>query len=157
MNMSRIDTVWTLTSISSDELTGKLLSMDNRRNDSSDTEQIALYSRYRKKMSNDKQVRTRTKNSTPKYTGTFLTSCTAINRYGRVLRKLSGVYFVSNKFIFYNEGFLAPHPTPKLDYHPLSLARSCLFNLFASTFHSCGPLLLPQPEDAPCCGGRGPI
>jgi hypothetical protein len=36
------------TPISSDGKIGKLLSMDNRRNDSSDAEQIALYSRYRK-------------------------------------------------------------------------------------------------------------
>jgi hypothetical protein len=37
------------THISSDELIEKLLSIDSKRNDSSDTEQIALYSRCRNK------------------------------------------------------------------------------------------------------------
>jgi hypothetical protein len=70
------------TPISSDELIGKLLSMDNRRNDSSDTEQIVFYSRYRNKTSNDKRVRTRTKNNTPKDTGTFQYKCYKCNQYG---------------------------------------------------------------------------
>jgi len=36
---------------------------------------------------------------------------------------------------FYGEQFFAPHPTPKLEYHPLSAVRDCLFNIFAATFH----------------------
>jgi hypothetical protein len=70
------------TPISSDELIEQLLPIDNRRNDSSDTEQIALYSRYRNKTSNDKRVRTRTKNSTPKDTGTFQYKYYKCHRYG---------------------------------------------------------------------------
>jgi hypothetical protein len=38
----------------------------------------------------------------------------------------------SCKFIFYGEGLLAPHPTPKLEDHPLSFVRG-LFNIFAAT------------------------
>ena len=34
---------------------------------------------------------------------------------------------------FYREGFLAPRPTPKLEDHPSSAVRNCLFNLFAAT------------------------
>jgi hypothetical protein len=35
-----------------------------------------------------------------------------------------------NKMIFYDEELLAPHPTPKLEDHPLSAVRDCLFNIF---------------------------
>jgi len=30
---------------------------------------------------------------------------------------------------------LAPRPTPKLEDHPSSAVRDCLFNLFAATLH----------------------
>jgi len=30
---------------------------------------------------------------------------------------------------------LAPRPTPKLEDHPLSAVRDCLFNIFAATLH----------------------
>jgi hypothetical protein len=36
---------------------------------------------------------------------------------------------------FYGEDLLAPRPTPKLEDHPLSAVRDCLFNLFAATLH----------------------
>ena len=36
-------------------------------------------------------------------------------------------------WMFYREGLLAPRPTPKLEDHPLSAVRDCLFNLFAAT------------------------
>ena len=36
--------------------------------------------------------------------------------------------------VFYREGLLAPRPTPKLEDHPSSAVRACLFNLFAVTF-----------------------
>jgi len=35
--------------------------------------------------------------------------------------------------MFYREGLLAPHPTPKLEDHPLSAVRESLLNLFAAT------------------------
>jgi hypothetical protein len=57
-----------------------------------------------------------------------------------------------NKLIFYGEELLAPHPTPKLEDHPLSAVRDCLFNIFAAG----GRLLHPQPEDTPCHGDKGP-
>jgi len=31
------------------------------------------------------------------------------------------------------DGLLAPRPTPKLEDHPSSAVRDCLFNLFAAT------------------------
>jgi hypothetical protein len=37
---------------------------------------------------------------------------------------------------FYGEELLAPRPTPKLEDHPLSAIRDCLFNLFAATLLS---------------------
>jgi hypothetical protein len=51
---------------------------------------------------------------------------------------------------FYSEDLLAPRPTPKLEDHPLSAVRNCLFNIFAATLHIWRPFLHPQPEDAPC-------
>jgi hypothetical protein len=30
---------------------------------------------------------------------------------------------------------VSPHPTPKLEDHPLSAVRDCLFNIFAATLH----------------------
>jgi hypothetical protein len=41
-------------------------------------------------------------------------------------------YDFRNKFIFYGEGLLAPRPTPKLEAHPLSFVRCCLFSIFAA-------------------------
>ena len=37
--------------------------------------------------------------------------------------------------LFDGELVLAPRPTPKLEEHPLSAVRNCLFNIFAATFH----------------------
>jgi hypothetical protein len=37
-----------------------------------------------------------------------------------------------NEFVFYGGGLLAPRPTPKLEVHPLSSVRGCLFNIFAA-------------------------
>jgi hypothetical protein len=48
---------------------------------------------------------------------------------------------------FYGEGLLAPRPTPKLEDHPLSAVRGCLFNVFAADLHSWRPSLYPRPED----------
>jgi hypothetical protein len=58
-------------------------------------------------------------------------------------------YFVT-KIRFHSDEMLAPHPTPKLEDHPLSDVRDCLFNIFAGIFCTLGPFLHPQPEDAPC-------
>jgi hypothetical protein len=62
-----------------------------------------------------------------------------------------------NMVIFYGEELLAPRPTPKLEDHPLSTVRDCLFNVFAATLHIRRPFLHPQPENAPCCGDRDPL
>jgi hypothetical protein len=40
-----------------------------------------------------------------------------------------------NKIIFYGEELLAPCPTPKLEDHPLSAVRDCLFNILYT--HTC--------------------
>jgi hypothetical protein len=41
-----------------------------------------------------------------------------------------------NKLIFYGEELLAPRPTPKLEDHPLSAVRDCLFNIFTASLHN---------------------
>jgi hypothetical protein len=38
-------------------------------------------------------------------------------------------------FVFYGEELLAHRPTPKLEYHPSSAVRHCLFNIFAVALH----------------------
>jgi hypothetical protein len=43
-------------------------------------------------------------------------------------------YFVT-KIRFHGQELLAPSPTPKLEDHPLSVVRDCLFNIFAATLH----------------------
>jgi hypothetical protein len=62
-----------------------------------------------------------------------------------------------NMVNFYGEELLAPRPTPKLDDHPLSAVRNCLFNVFAAILHIRRPFLHLQPEDAPCRGDRDPL
>jgi hypothetical protein len=59
-----------------------------------------------------------------------------------------------NMTIVYGEELLAPRPTPKLEDHPLSAVRDCLFNVLPATLHIRRPFLHPQPEDAPCRGDR---
>jgi len=41
--------------------------------------------------------------------------------------------FRNSKKKIYGEGLSAPRPTPKLEDHPLSAVRDCLFNIFAAT------------------------
>jgi len=43
---------------------------------------------------------------------------------------------------FYGEELLAPCPTPKLEDHPVSATRDCVFNIFAVALHigSCSSL-----------------
>jgi hypothetical protein len=57
-----------------------------------------------------------------------------------------------NKLIFYGEELLAPRSTPKLEDHPLSAVRDCLFSIFAATLHiwrTGGCPFHPPPEDTP--------
>ena len=43
--------------------------------------------------------------------------------------------WVSLNIVFHGEVLLASRPTPKLEDHPSSAVRDCLFNLFAATLH----------------------
>jgi hypothetical protein len=49
-----------------------------------------------------------------------------------------------NKLLFFGEELLAPRPTLKLEDHPLSASRDCLFNVFAATVH----IWRPTPPSA---------
>jgi hypothetical protein len=62
-----------------------------------------------------------------------------------------------NTVISYGEELLAPRPTPKLEDHPLSAVRDCLFNVFAAILHIRRPFLNPQPEYAPWRGDMDPL
>ena len=48
-------------------------------------------------------------------------------------KHLAQEYFLT--LFFFGEKLLAPSPTPKLEDHPLSAVRDCLFNLFLATLH----------------------
>jgi hypothetical protein len=50
---------------------------------------------------------------------------------------------------------LAPHPTPKLEDHPLSFVRGCLFNIFMATVIVGDRHFHLQPKNAPCRGDKG--
>jgi hypothetical protein len=43
-----------------------------------------------------------------------------------------------NMIRLYGEELLAPRPTPKLENHPVSAVRDCLFSVFTATFHTGG-------------------
>jgi hypothetical protein len=59
------------------------------------------------------------------------------------------VAFLKNLiFFFYCDDVLAPCPTPKLEDHPLSAVRDCLFNMFPATLH----IWRPSPPSATCHG-----
>jgi hypothetical protein len=62
---------------------------------------------------------------------------------------------VCNRINFSSEELLAPRPTPKLENHPLSDARHCLFNIRSYPPYW-RPFLHMQPEDMPCHGDRNP-
>jgi len=51
-----------------------------------------------------------------------------------------------NKGFFYGEELLAPHPTPKLEDHPVSAVRDCLFNIFAATLLIGGRTSIRNPR-----------
>jgi hypothetical protein len=53
-------------------------------------------------------------------------------------------YFVT-KIRFHGEELLATRPTPKLEDHPLSAVRDCLFNIFAATLRT-------EPSGSIKCG-----
>jgi hypothetical protein len=74
----------------------------------------------------------------------------------RIRPSLRLLCFCHNKFILYGERLLVPCSTPRLEDNPLSFIHSCLLNIFAPTLQSWRPFLHLQPEEAPCCGDRGP-
>jgi hypothetical protein len=53
--------------------------------------------------------------------------------------------FVTN-IGFYSEELLSLRPTPKLEDHPLSAVRDCLFNMFAATLHIGGYSSIRNPR-----------
>ena len=69
----------------------------------------------------------------PAFHGTrrFITALTSV-RHLLSPEQASRMWVFLNKD-FYREGLLAPRPTPKMEDHPSSAVRDCLFNLFAAT------------------------
>ena len=51
-----------------------------------------------------------------------------------------------NKICFYGDELLASRPTPKLEDHPFSAVRDCLFDLFAATLHIGGRSSIRNPR-----------
>ena len=71
-------------------------------------------------------------NISDKYLPTLLTS------HERISPGLRNMYPFLNKASLYGEELLTNHLTPKLQDHPLSAVRDCLFNTFAGTLHTGG-------------------
>jgi hypothetical protein len=63
----------------------------------------------------------------------------------KINKKSAGQCFVT-KICFYSEALLVPRPTPKLEYHPLSDVRNCLFNILAATIHTGGRSSIRNPK-----------
>jgi hypothetical protein len=56
--------------------------------------------------------------------------------------------------VFYGEGLVALHQTPKLEDHSFSAIPHLLFNTFAATIHIIGRLVHLQREDTSCNGDK---
>jgi hypothetical protein len=56
------------------------------------------------------------------------------------------MFIFRHRFIFYGEGLLVPRLTPKLEDHPSSSVRGCLFNIFAANPQAGGPPLVACPR-----------
>jgi hypothetical protein len=61
-----------------------------------------------------------------------------------------------NEFVFYGEGLLAPRPTPKLEDHPLSFVRGCLFHTFAANLQLEAVPSIRNPRTRHAVVTRGP-
>jgi hypothetical protein len=61
-----------------------------------------------------------------------------------------------NEFAFCGEGFLAPCPIPKLEDHPLSFVRGCLFNTFAANLQLEAAPSICNPRTRRAVVTRGP-
>ena len=70
----------------------------------------------------------------------------------RIFFSNSPMYFLT--IFFHGEELLVPRPTPKLEDHPLSTVRDCLFNLFAATVHigGCSSIRNPRTRHAVVTG-----
>jgi hypothetical protein len=58
-----------------------------------------------------------------------------LRSYQSISLGLGYLFMFRNKTFFYVEELSTPRPTPKLEDHPLSAVRFCLFNIFAATLH----------------------
>jgi hypothetical protein len=65
-------------------------------------------------------------------------NCVHHNIYGEMVRPVIDTIetFLNIVVFFYGEGLLAPRPTARLEDHPLSAVRDCLFNIFAAVLHT---------------------
>jgi len=66
------------------------------------------------------------------------------------------VYVFYDYASFYGEELLAPRPTPKLGYHPLSAVRHA-YPKYSQLPSILEAVLHPQPEDATCRGDMDPF
>jgi hypothetical protein len=46
----------------------------------------------------------------------------------------TSLYFIT-RYVSFGEDLFAPHPTPKLEYYPLSAVCDCIFNVLTATLH----------------------
>jgi hypothetical protein len=81
----------------------------------------------------------------PVHTPTSLFCCLGLTKVSVQVRGFVCEYFVA-KIHFHSEELLAPCPTPKLEDHPLSAVRDCLFNIFAAILHIGGRFSIRNPK-----------
>ena len=70
------------------------------------------------------------------YCHAFLLSTSGVE-YFQPIQTIT-LWMFRNKIRFYGKEILAPRPKSKLEDHPLSDVRDCLFNIFAATLHNGG-------------------
>ena len=107
-------------------------------------------------------------NRVPSISEAFINRCLGILNFGYRYRRAITLTIRSvliprpcekspNIVSFYDQVLLASRPTHKLECHPLSAVRDCLFSIFAAVIHIWRPFLHPHPEDAPCRGNKDPL
>jgi hypothetical protein len=71
----------------------------------------------------------------PVFTKFHMVALRLLRSYQRINLGPKHVSVFRNYARFYGEELLAPRPNPRLEDHPLSAARDCLFNIFTAILH----------------------
>ena len=123
---------------------------EQRDNNLKHTVHLELHNKWNKLLTNIMKHKKKEAVLTPRLLpSTRTTHCYTYRAHGQVI--CLNIYniiqlmvrgFLCERFVTwlrsYGEEFLTSRPTPKLEHHPLSPVRDCLFNTFAATLHTGG-------------------